>query len=132
MSNLPLASGWNDGPINDPPTLTGNFDSQIDFKVENKKRFNNLLVTVSATEESSTISDVPVKLILSRVGASWDFSGTTNESGSITFKLMKARYNEDYTATITNWSSVFKTGELDDCRYIDDNNEPKDCPHPPQ
>ena len=115
------------GTVENPPPLSGNLDSQIEFDVQSKKRFNNLLVTIVATESASSVSNVPVELTLSRVDASWNFSGITDESGSVTFKLMKARSNEDYTATITNWSDVFAAGEQSDCNYIDDNDVPQPC-----
>ena len=105
------------------PTTPIGLDSQIEFDVDNKKRFNNLLVTVIASDGGSLVSNVSVQLTLQRDGADpWNFGGITDETGSVTFKLMKARSGLDYTATITDWSSVFATGESNECNYINDNN----------
>jgi subtilisin len=117
--------------VNPQPTSpSGNFDSEIVFDVENKRKFNNLLITVIATDNennSSLLSNIPVQLTLSRGTTSWDYTGTTDESGSISFKLMKARSNEVYTATITNWSSVFSTGQTNDCGHINSSNNWVSC-----
>ena len=111
------------------PPLLGDINSEIEFATDVKKRFNNLLITVSATDGSgSSVSNVSVQLTLERVGGGpWNFGGSTDETGSVTFKLMKARSGEDYTATITNWSSVFVGGELDDCAYINSDNIAVTC-----
>jgi len=111
------------------PPPSGNLNSEIEFTTDVKKRFNNLLITVSATDGSgSSVSNVSVQLTLQRDDADpWNFGGSTDETGSVTFKLMKARSGLDYTATITNWSSVFDGGEPHDCAYINSENIAVPC-----
>ena len=111
------------------PPPSSNLNSKIEFTTDVKKRFNNLLITVSATDGSgSSVSNVSVQLTLERDGGGpWNFGGSTDETGSVTFKLMKAKSNTDYTATITNSIPVFDGGELDDCAYINSENIAVTC-----
>lgn len=115
--------------VTSSPPLPGNLNSVIEFTTDVKKRFNNLLITVIATDGSgNSVSNVPVQLTLQRDGADpWNFSSSTDDTGSVTFKLMKARSNTDYTATITNWNTVFDGGDQVVCTYIDGTNTAVSC-----
>jgi len=68
---------------------------------QTKGRFTDLLIPVTVTDGTNPKSGVCVDVDLVRDGASWDFMGTTDDSGKIIFKLGKAR-DVVYTATIVN------------------------------
>ncbi len=80
-----------------------NLHVDLSMDTATKGRWTDLLIPVSVTDNANgnPISGVCIDLDLSRDGASWDLSGTTDESGNVVFKLGKAR-DVVYTATIVN------------------------------
>ena len=106
----------NEGLLSDPVSETTYpsaedkmmYVENISFLQESSKPRDNLHITVKVVENNGSfqpLSDVEVMMNLSwiltnnKTGAR-DFNGTTNNSGEVTFTIMKAREG-NYTATIT-------------------------------
>ena len=91
-------------PIPDPSNSDSMYVSSIDMFHKTKGR-GELLSTVTISEDSdpdSPLSGAAVKATLSRDGASWDFSGSTDENGQVAFKLKFPRAGTTYTLCVTS------------------------------
>lgn len=91
--------------------------SDISFDIKSKGRFNDLLITVHVTDGSNAdVSNALVKLNLCRDGRDqpWQFEGSSNQNGEVTFTLGKARSDTPYSAFIVNDDQFHTSGEL--CR----------------
>jgi len=88
--------------------------SKISFDIKSKGRFNDLLITVHVSDSENDVSDALVKLNLCRDGRDqpWQFQGSTDQNGDVTFKLGKARSNTPYSAYIVNDDQFHLTSEL--------------------
>jgi len=90
--------------------------SEISFDIKSKGRFNDLLITVNVLDSvsGSGAEGELVQLNLCRDGRDqpWQFQGSTDQNGDVTFKLGKARSNTPYSAYIVNDDQFHLTSEL--------------------
>ena len=106
-----------------PPTATpvppsGSDDiwvSSIDFVLNTKGR-GELLSKVSIGDASGGVSSATVAATLSRTGASWDLSGSTNDSGTVTCKLKFPLSTYTYTLCV---DSVSHTHPYDESQNLE-------------
>lgn len=106
-----------------PPTATpvppgGSDDiwvSSIDLVHQTRGR-GELLSTVFVVDTSGGVSGATVGATLSRDGASWDLSGSTNDSGTVTFKLKFPLSTYTYTLCV---DSVSYTQPYDESQNVE-------------
>jgi len=89
--------------------------------LKKKGPWNDISFTVQVTDETNNaVPNVSVQMEVKRPsvngdgGNTFNFSGTTDDSGSVKFTIMKTFSEICYSATITNWSTFDSTGEQTD------------------
>ena len=107
--------------VTDPNAATMSVGS-ISFTESSRGRHTDLSFTVVIVDSGGTpVAGAAVTSVLSRSGASWDFNGTTNSSGSISGKLRSARVGSVYTETVTgvtHGSFVFVDGPSSSASWL--------------
>ena len=104
------------------PTPTGSLYTDITPSLKKKGPWNDISFTVYVTDGTNTVPNVSVQMEVTRPDGdgvkTFNFSGTTDDSGSVKFTIMKSFSEVCYIGTITNWSTFDSTGEQTDTAYV--------------
>ena len=96
--------------------------TEINPSLKKKGPWNDISFTVYVTDGKNAVPNVSVQMEVKRPDGdgvkTFNFSGTTDDSGSVKFTIMKAFSEVCYTGTITNWSTFDPTGEQTDTAYV--------------
>ena len=112
------------GTITDDDTSESLY-TEITPSLKKKGPWNDISFTVQVTDGTNAVPNVSVQMKVTRPSVNGDggntfiFSGTTDDSGSVKFTIMKTFSEVCYTGTITNWSTFDSTGEQTDEAYVD-------------
>ena len=116
-------------------TSTEFLSTEITPALKKKGPWNDISFTVQVTDETNNaVPNVSVQMEVTRPsvngdgGNTFNFSGTTDDSGSVKFTIMKTFSEVCYSATITNWQTAFGAGEETDEAFIDANRNLTTCP----
>jgi len=132
----------NDGVVDSTAVMTSatvnetseSLSTDISPSLKKKGPWNDISFTVKVTDGTNAVPNVSVQMEVIRLsvngdgGNTFNFSGTTDDSGEITFTIMKAFSKVCYTATITDWLTAFGAGEEWDDAFIDENRNLITCP----
>ena len=111
------------GTITDDDTSESLY-TEITPSLKKKGPWNDISFIVQVTDGTNDVPNVSVQMEVTRPSVNGDggntfiFSGTTDDSGSVKFTIMKTFSEVCYTGTITNWSTFDPTGEQTDTAYV--------------
>ena len=116
-------------------TSTESLSTEITPTLKKKGPWNDISFTVQVTDETNNaVPNVSVQMEVTRPsvngdgGNTFNFSGTTDDSGSVKFTIMKTFSEVCYSTIITNWQTDFGAGEETDEAFIDPNRNLTTCP----